>query len=109
MTCISPILLKTNAARELIKQLDPQLIVVAAYGKLMPEYVLNYPQYGCINVHGSLLPKYRGASPIQYAVLNGEKKTGITIMKMAAGLDSGDIISQTDTEIGEYETAGGAF
>lgn len=100
---------KNECCKELIKQLDPQLIVVAAYGKLLPEYVLNYPQYGCINVHGSLLPKYRGASPIQYVVLNGEKKTGITIMKMAAGLDSGDIISQTDTEIGEYETAGELF
>ena len=100
---------KNGCCMQLIKELNPQLIVVAAYGKLLPEYILSYPQFGCINVHGSLLPKYRGASPIQYAVLNGEKETGITIMKMDAGLDSGDIISQAKIQIGEYETAGELF
>lgn len=100
---------KNECCKELISELDPELIVVAAYGKILPEYVLNHPKYGCINVHGSLLPKYRGASPIQYAVLNGDKQTGITIMKMAKGIDSGDIISQVKTDIGEYETAGELF
>ena len=100
---------KNGACEGLLKELDPELIVVAAYGKILPEYVLNYPKYGCINVHGSLLPKYRGASPIQYAILNGDTHTGITIMKMAKGVDSGDIISQVSTEIGEYETAGELF
>ena len=100
---------KDECCKELLSELDPELIVVAAYGKILPEYVLNYPKYGCINVHGSLLPKYRGASPIQCAVLNGDRQTGITIMKMAKGLDSGDIISQTVTDIGKYETAGELF
>ncbi len=100
---------KDNAQADLLKQLDPQIIVVAAYGKILPAYVLDYPQYGCINVHGSLLPKYRGASPIQASVLNGDKTTGITIMYMGLGLDTGDIIFSRETEIGEYETAGELF
>lgn len=100
---------KDNACLDLIKELDPELIVVAAYGKILPEYVLNYAKYGCINVHGSLLPKYRGASPIQAAVLNGDKETGITIMHMSKGLDCGDIILSKNTEIGVYETAGELF
>lgn len=100
---------KDNACAELLRELDPQLIVVAAYGKILPEYVLNYPEYGCINVHGSLLPKYRGASPIQASVLNGDKTTGVTIMYMAKGLDSGDIILARETQIDEYETAGELF
>lgn len=100
---------KDNACLDLIKELDPELIVVAAYGKILPEYVLNYAKYGCINVHGSLLPKYRGASPIQAAILNGDKETGITIMHMSKGLDCGDIILSKNTEIGVYETAGELF
>ncbi len=100
---------KNEAVLDLIKQLDPQLIVVAAYGKILPSYVLDYPEYGCINVHGSLLPKYRGASPIQASVLNGDKTTGVTIMHMGLGLDTGDIILSKDTQIGEYETAGELF
>ncbi len=100
---------KDNACLELITELDPELIVVAAYGKILPEYVLNYAKYGCINVHGSLLPKYRGASPIQAAVLNGDKETGITIMHMSKGLDCGDIILANKTDIGVYETAGELF
>ncbi len=100
---------KDNACLDLIKKLDPEIIVVAAYGKILPEYVLNYPKYSCINVHGSLLPKYRGASPIQAAVLNGDEQTGITIMHMAKGLDSGDIILSESTNIGIYETAGELF
>ncbi len=100
---------KDNACLELLNKLNPELIVVAAYGKILPEYVLEFAKYGCINVHGSLLPKYRGASPIQAAVLNGDKKTGITIMHMAKGLDTGDIILSKETEIGFYETAGELF
>lgn len=100
---------KDNSCLDILDKYSPELIVVAAYGKILPEYVLNYPKYGCINVHGSLLPKYRGASPIQASVLNGDKFTGVTIMKMSLGLDSGDIILQRETEIGEYETAGELF
>lgn len=100
---------KNNAVLDLLKQLDPQIIVVAAYGKILPSYVLDYPEYGCINVHGSLLPKYRGASPIQASILNGDETTGITIMHMGLGLDTGDIILSKETQIGEYETAGELF
>ncbi len=100
---------KNYCCKDLLASIDPELIVVAAYGRILPEYVLNYPKYGCINVHGSLLPKYRGASPIQSAILNGDTQTGVTIMKMAEGLDSGDIISQASTDIGLYETAGQLF
>ena len=77
---------------ELLKELDPELIVVVAYGKILPKNVLEYPKYECINVHGSLLPKYRGAAPIQRAIIDGEKTTGITTMYMAEGLDTGDMI-----------------
>ncbi len=100
---------KNEACLELLQKLNPDLIVVAAYGKILPKYVLDMPKYGCINVHGSLLPLYRGASPIQSAILNGDKETGITIMYMSEGLDCGDIILQQKTEIGEYETAGELF
>ncbi len=100
-----PETLRDGAAAPLLERLAPELIVVAAYGKILPEYILNYPKYGCINVHASLLPKYRGAAPIQAAVINGDKETGVTIMKMAKGLDTGDIISAVSAPIGEYETA----
>lgn len=100
---------RDNACLDVLQQYSPELIVVAAYGKILPEYVLDFPKYGCINVHGSLLPKYRGASPIHASVLNGDKITGITIMKMSLGLDSGDVILQKEIEIGEYETAGELF
>lgn len=88
-----------------IREINPDVIVVAAYGKLLPKEVLEIPRFGCVNVHGSLLPKYRGAAPIQHAVLNGDKKTGITTMLMAEGLDTGDILLKSETEIGENETA----
>jgi len=77
-----------------LRQLQPDLIVVAAYGQILPRDILNLPKFGCLNVHGSLLPKHRGASPIQSAILNGETETGVTIMKMDAGLDTGEIVSQ---------------
>lgn len=78
---------------KIIKDLKPDLIVVAAFGQIIPESILNIPTYGCINVHASLLPKYRGASPIHFALLNGEKETGVTIMKMDAGMDTGPTIA----------------
>ena len=92
-----------------LKDIAPDMIVVAAYGKILPESVLNLPKYGSINVHGSLLPKYRGAAPIQWAVLNGDKVTGVTIMYMGLGIDTGDMISKREMIIGENETAGELF
>ena len=91
---------------EKIKSLNPDLICVVAYGKIIPEEILNIPRLGCINVHGSLLPKYRGAAPIQWAVINGEKETGITTMYMDKGMDTGDMILKEKVEIGENETTG---
>ena len=91
---------------EKIKELSPDVICVVAYGKILPELILEIPKYGSINVHGSLLPKYRGAAPIQWAVLNGDRKTGVTTMYMEKGMDTGDIILTKDTEIGEDETTG---
>lgn len=100
-----PTKLRDGTALELIRQLGPELIVVAAYGRILPQEILDEPPMGCINVHSSLLPEYRGAAPINWAILNGDRETGVTIMHMAAGLDSGDIISQAVTPIGENETA----
>ena len=91
---------------EEIKALNPELLCVVAYGKILPKEVLDIPKYGAINVHGSLLPRYRGAAPIQWAVLNGDKKTGITTMFMDIGMDTGDMILKEETEIGEDETTG---
>ena len=91
---------------ESIKQLNPDIIVVAAYGQILRENILELPKYRCINVHASLLPKYRGASPIQWAVINGEKETGVTIMYMEKGLDTGDMILTRKLELAPDETAG---
>lgn len=104
-----PNTLKNGELKEVLDELKPDIIVVAAYGKILPNYVIDYPKYGCINIHASLLPKYRGAAPIQYSVLNGDKKTGVTIMQMDYGLDTGDMIMVKETEIGEYETSGELF
>ncbi len=101
-----PETLKDGAFEEELHRLSPEMIVVVAYGKILPEYILNYPKYGCINIHASLLPKYRGAGPIQWSVINGESKTGITAMLMEKGLDTGDMLLKVETEIGEYETSG---
>ncbi|HNX15258.1 MAG TPA: methionyl-tRNA formyltransferase [Oscillospiraceae bacterium] len=101
-----PASVRTPESAELIRGLRPDLIVVVAYGKILPVELLNIPPLGCINLHGSLLPKYRGAAPIEWAVINGEKTTGLTTMYMAAGMDDGDMIYKTETEIGENETAG---
>ncbi len=96
---------KDGAAFEIIKELAPELIVVVAYGKILPREVLDFPKLGCINAHASLLPKYRGAAPIQWAIICGEEKTGVTIQYMDSGIDTGDIIEITETEIGADETA----
>ena len=93
----------------LLDEYKPDIIVTCAYGQILEQNVLDYCKYGVINVHGSLLPKYRGSSPIQWAVINGEKKTGITIMQTDIGLDTGDIIKTREIEIGDDETAGDVF
>ena len=89
-----------------IKSLNPDVICVVAYGKILPEEILNIPKLGCINVHGSLLPKYRGAAPIQWAILNGDKETGVTTMYMDKGMDTGNMILKEKITIGEDETTG---
>ena len=98
-----PTTLRDGEALALLKQLAPELIVVAAYGKVLPDEILALPAKGCINVHSSLLPKYRGAAPINWAVVNGDQETGVTIMDMAHELDAGDIIAQVKTPIGPDE------
>lgn len=105
LAVFQPAGLRNPEALELVCSLEPDLIAVAAYGKLLPEDILNTPKLGSINVHSSLLPKYRGAAPINWAVLNGETETGVTIMYMAKELDAGDIILQKSTRIGETEDA----
>lgn len=94
---------------EQLEQLAPDVIVVAAYGKIIPSFILELPRYGCLNVHASLLPKYRGAAPIQWAILDGEKETGVTIMQMNEGLDTGDILSMAKVPITDNETGGSLF
>lgn len=104
-----PETLKDEAIKGLLEELNPDIIVVVAYGKILPEYVLRFPKYGCINVHGSLLPEYRGASPIQRAVIDGKKVTGVTTMYMDKGLDTGDMLLTREYEIGENTNTGEAF
>ena len=102
-----PIKIKNNTEfLDEIKTLAPDVICVVAYGKILPKEILEIPKLGCINVHGSLLPKYRGAAPIQWAVLNGDKTTGITTMYMDEGMDTGDMILKEEVEIGPEETTG---
>lgn len=104
-----PTTLKDDDTFKQIKDINPDVIVVVAYGKILPENILNLPPYGCINVHGSLLPKYRGAAPIQQAVLNGDKVTGVTTMNMGQGIDTGNILLTSEIEIGENETSAQLF
>ena len=101
-----PETLRDNSLMPVLEEYSPELIVVVAYGKILPEYFLNYQKYGCINVLASLLPKYRGAAPIQWCVINGEKETGVTTMYMEKGLDTGDMILKSATQIGDNETYG---
>ena len=100
-----PTKLRDGTATELIKSLRPEILVVVAYGRILPDDMLEVPKYGALNVHASLLPKYRGAAPIQWAVLNGDKITGVTTMYPASEMDTGDVIYTSETEIGEFETS----
>ncbi len=101
--------LRDGAALAILKDLSPELIAVVAYGKLIPDDILALPKYGCVNVHGSLLPRYRGSAPIQRAVLSGDDVTGVTTMYLSSGMDEGDMIYQARTAIGETETSGQLF
>lgn len=101
--------LKSKSVQKIVEDLAPDVIVVVAYGKILPKSILEVPSRGCINVHGSLLPKYRGAAPIQWSVINGDDVTGITTMYMNEGLDTGDIILQKSLKIGPDETSGELF
>lgn len=96
--------LKNGMGVEILKEIEPDLVVVVAYGKLLPADFLTYPKYGCINIHASILPKYRGASPIHWSVINGDKETGVTAMQMDEGLDTGDILHVKKIPIGENDT-----
>ncbi|MBQ8208422.1 MAG: methionyl-tRNA formyltransferase [Clostridia bacterium] len=98
-----PKTLRSEEFDALLHEIDPDMIIVVAFGKILPENVINYPRHGCINVHGSLLPKYRGAAPMQRAIIDGEKVTGITTMYMDAGLDTGDMILKREVAIGEND------
>lgn len=101
--------LKGDDTFEIIKEKSPDFIVVSAYGNILPKRILDIPKFGCVNLHGSLLPKYRGAAPIQWSVINGDKITGVTTMLMDVGLDTGDILLTSEKVIGENETAGEVF
>ena len=97
--------IKSGELMSVLEDLKPDVIVVVAYGKILPKYVLDFPKFGCINMHASLLPKLRGAAPVQWAVINGEKETGVTTMLMDEGLDTGDMLLSEKLTIGEYETS----
>ena len=101
--------MRDGTVLSILQELKPDILVVVAYGRILPDDILALPKYGAINVHGSLLPKYRGAAPIQWAVLNGDKTTGVTTMYLAHDMDAGDMIYREETEIGEFETAGELF
>ena len=104
-----PNTLKNEDEQARLRELAPEVIIVVAYGKLLPKAVLDIPPHGCINVHGSLLPRWRGAAPIQWAVIAGDKMAGVTTMQMAEGLDTGDMLLTYETKVGEKETAGELF
>ena len=106
LTVYQPKTLRDGAALETLRGLHPDVIVVAAYGKILPGEIIHLPEYGCINIHASLLPKYRGAAPIQRCILDGETETGVTVMYMDEGLDTGDMLIKESTPIGPDETAG---
>lgn len=106
LTVYQPLKMKDGTALEMLKEANPELVIVVAYGKILPKEILEFPKYGCINIHASLLPKLRGAAPIQWSVINGCEKTGVTSMQMDEGLDTGDMLITSELEIGENETAG---
>ena len=101
--------MRAGTALAVLRELRPDILVVVAYGRILPDELLALPKYGAVNVHGSLLPQYRGAAPIQWAVLNGDRISGVTTMYLAHDMDAGDIIYREETEIGEFETAGELF
>jgi len=101
-----PETLKDETIKPLLDEINPDIIIVVAYGKILPSYVLDYPKFGCVNIHASLLPKYRGAAPIQYSIIKGEKETGVTSMYMEKGLDTGDMILKKSIKIEDDFTAG---
>lgn len=101
-----PLKMRDGEALKILYKLNPELIIVVAYGKILPKEILEFPKYGCVNMHASVLPSYRGAAPIQWCVLNGEKISGVTAMQMDVGLDTGDMLLTKTVEIGENETAG---
>ena len=109
ITVYQPDSVRTEESLSLMKELNPDCVVVVAYGKIIPSEMLKLPKLGFVNVHGSLLPKYRGAAPIQWSIIDGEKKTGVTTMQMDDGIDTGDMLEVSETEIGENETAGELF
>ena len=104
-----PASFKDGVFMDVLEKENPDIIIVVAYGRILPEYVLNYPKYGCINLHGSILPKYRGSAPIQWTVINGDELAGVSTMFMDKGLDTGDIIDIYTTPLGKTETAGELF
>ncbi len=104
-----PQTLKNGEGMDILRELNPDVVIVVAYGKILPKDFLEYTKYGCINIHGSILPKYRGAAPIQRCVLDGEEYAGVTSMQMDVGLDTGDMLLVEKTKIGENETAGELF
>lgn len=104
-----PVKLRDGEVLKIIEDINPDILVVVAYGKILPDDILAVPKFGAINVHASLLPKYRGSAPVQWAVLNGDKFTGVSTMYLASEMDTGDVIYTDETEIGEFETSGELF
>ena len=104
-----PVKVKEPENIEVLRKHQPDIIIVAAFGQIVPKSILDMPKYGCINIHASLLPKYRGAAPIQWAVINGEDVTGVTIMRMNEGIDTGDMIAKKTVRLAEDETGGSLF
>lgn len=104
-----PAKMRDGTALRQIEELRPDVLTVVAYGRILPDDILAVPKYGAVNVHGSLLPKYRGAAPIQWSVINGDKRTGVSTMFLASEMDAGDVIYTDETDIGEYETSGELF
>ena len=101
-----PAKMRDGEALSILQKLNPELIIVVAYGKILPKEILELPKYGCVNMHASILPKYRGSAPIQWCILNGEKESGVTSMQMDEGLDTGDMLLCKTCSIGENDTAG---
>lgn len=104
-----PVKVKEPENIEVLRKYEPDIIIVAAFGQIVPKSILDMPKYGCVNVHASLLPKYRGAAPIQWAVINGDEVTGVTIMRMNEGIDTGDMIAKKTVRLAEDETGGSLF